>query len=91
MWKEVLQELKWVHRYIAVWTFGWVYRGYLREVGDQVLVLEDASAVEETGPADTESPKQETPIPSKVIISLDSIENICIPTWASYNAKINEE
>ena len=91
MWKEVIESLGWVHRYVAVWSFGWVYRGYLEMVGDQVLVLQDVHAVEETGPADTDKAKQETFVPSKMVINLDSIENICIPTWASYEAKINQE
>ena len=91
MWKEVLENLGWTKRYIAVWTFGWVYRGYLEYVGDQLLVLDDVHAVEETGKADEKAPKQETYIPSKVIINYDSVENICIPTWASHNSKINKK
>ena len=91
MWKNYFEQLGWVRRYVAIWTFGWVYRGFVEEVGDQALVLNDASAVEETGPANEEKPKQETPIPSRVLIALDSIENVCIPTWASYNGKFDEE
>jgi hypothetical protein len=90
MWKDLLEEMNWKNRYVAVWTFGWVYRGLLAHVGDQALVLKDACAVEETGAANNKEPKQETPIPSDVIISLDCIENICIPTWANFKAKLKE-
>jgi hypothetical protein len=91
MWKEFFEELGWARRYVAVWAFGWVYRGFVEKVGDQAILLDDVCAVEETGPATDEKPKQETPVPSKMLISFDAVENVCIPTWASYNAKIKEE
>ena len=87
MWKEMIEELGWLNRYVAVWTFGWVYRGYLSKVGDQALVLQDVHTVD-VGREFSLEAMQETAIPSAVLLSLDSIEQICIPCWASHNAKI---
>ena len=91
MWKELMEKYGFVRRYVAVWAFGWVYRGFVVEVSDQAIVLDDVHAVEETGPADTEAPKKETKVPSKMMVSLDAVENICCPTWSSYQATIDEE
>ena len=88
--KRGLEDLGWINRYVAVWSFNWVYRGYLEKVGDEFLILKDAHAVEITGDVNTKAPTAETSIPSDLLITLNSIENICIPTWASFDAKIRE-
>ena len=88
LWKDVLADEKWDNRYIAIWGYNWVYRGKVRKVGVQSLVLDDVWAVDETGVADSEETKRESKVPGSIIMNLDAIEQICIPTWASSKATL---
>jgi len=83
LWKDVLKDEKWDDRYIAVWGFNWIYRGKVKKVGVQSLVLHDVWAVDETGDAVSENTKHESKIPGSLIVSFEGVEQICIPTWAS--------
>jgi len=66
---------------VAVLCMRYWYRGRLAEVGEDFIVLTEAKAVEETGPASQAEPNQEDPIPSDILIKTMAIELICQPAW----------
>lgn len=67
---------------VAIFCARYIYRGILKEVGDDAVLLTNPCAVEVTGRASRETPEAEDPIPSDLIISLGAVEIACQPTWA---------
>jgi hypothetical protein len=59
---------------VAVLAARYQYRGILSDVGDDCLVLADATVVEVSGPASGDTPQTEDPIHGFVIIKNDAIE-----------------
>lgn len=74
--------MRYMHEPIAILCVRYWYRGIVKEVGDNYVILGDPFAVEETGPTTDPEPRFETAIPSDLLISFAAIEIVCQPTWA---------
>jgi hypothetical protein len=73
---------------VAVWCMRYIYRGVVKYVGENFLVLDGSKkcyAVETSGTVTGEKPEVEDLIPSDVIISMLAIEQIIQPSWVAYN------
>lgn len=62
---------------------GW-YRGIVREVGKDGVLLSNPYMIFEESSYTTEKPREEYPIPSDLFICLDAVEMVCQPTWCFY-------
>ena len=69
---------------VAVLCPQWVYRGVVKRVGDNVLVLHPAHGVCVTGSATEAKPRAENPLAGDLFIPLAAIEIVSQPSWASY-------
>ena len=72
---------------VAVWCMRYIYRGRVKYVGENFLVLDGATkafAVETSGSVTGEKPEVEDQIPSDVIIALLAVEQIIQPTWVAH-------
>ena len=74
---------------VAILCMRYWYRGILSEVEDDFIVLENALAIEQTGPAAGDHAVTEDPIPSAVVIKTMAIEIVCWPTWCYHGFKTN--
>lgn len=59
---------------IAVLCVRYHYRGVLAEVGEDFMILSNATIVELSGPSNNETPSSEDPMNGSAIIKLDAIE-----------------
>ena len=73
---------------VAILCSGNWYRGILREVGTDYVVLEPARAVADPGPLNADRPKVEYPIPSSVIVGTSAIALLCQPAWAWFEMPV---
>lgn len=78
---------------IAILCMRYWYRGFLTSVSESLVVLSDAYAVEQTGPASATAPQREDAIPCDVHINPNVIEIHIQPAWApsGYTSKKIEE
>lgn len=60
------------------------YRGVLKDMGTDYVVLDPAWAVEKPGGADAEKADVEYRVPSAVVVSGRAIQLVCQPKWAFY-------
>ncbi|MEM5810466.1 MAG: hypothetical protein QXP66_01025 [Candidatus Aenigmatarchaeota archaeon] len=67
------------------------YRGIVKEVGKDAVILAQPYVIEETGPVTDEKPKYESEIPSDILVSFEAIELICRPTWTFHNYEKSEK
>ncbi len=67
---------------VAVWCMRYAYRGRVKEVHEDCVVLEDVFAVESSGRATNPKVEVEDKIPSDLVIHLGAVEIVCQPTWA---------
>ncbi len=72
---------------ISVLCMRYWYRGILSEVGTDYIVLSDPWAVEQAGPAASNSAIQEDKLPTDLMIKTMAIEMVTRPnwTWKGYN------
>jgi hypothetical protein len=69
---------------VAILCMRYWYRGFLVSASADLLVLSNAFAVEQTGPASNVAPQREDAIPCDVHINPNVIE-ICIqPAWCTH-------
>ena len=66
---------------LAILCARYWYRGIVSQVGSDFIVLSYPRAVEVTGPSRGSKPQTEDPIPSDLMITIGSIEQICQPFW----------
>lgn len=66
---------------IAVICVRYQYRGFLTEIGDDYICLSNATAVEVSGPCQSERPTTEDPIGGSIFIKTDAIELFYRPGW----------
>jgi len=66
---------------VAVLCVRYTYRGIVSSVDDKALVLTNAFAVEQSGPASGARAPQEDPIPSDICVSIGSVELALQPAW----------
>lgn len=69
---------------IAVLCARYWYRGILKEVGKDHVLLTNPRAVEVTGSASQDHPEREDVIPSDLMIRIDFMEIVCQPTWVYF-------
>ena len=67
---------------VAVLCARYQYRGVLSEVHNDHIILANATAVEISGPSNTEAPQTEDPIGGSVVIKTDAIEILYQPKWS---------
>lgn len=60
------------------------YRGIVKDMGTDYVVLDPAWSVEKPGFADAERAESEHRMPSAVVLSGRAIHVICQPKWAFY-------
>ena len=58
------------------------YRGVVKEVGTDYVILEPAWMVEKPGNLQDARPEAEHPVPGPMVISATAIEQACQPKWA---------
>lgn len=85
--QEQLQPL--IGQPIAILCSRYVYRGIVSQAEEDFLVLANACAVEETGPATGEKPNQEDRIGGSLTVLYAGIEIIFQPRWC--HAPIGED
>jgi len=68
----------------------YVYYGTVADVGPDVVILIDASAVEVIGSVTDDQPRQKDDIPSDVAISLGAVELVMVPTWVHNRGDLPE-
>jgi len=68
---------------IAVLCARFNYRGILSKVCEDCIILAQARAVESSGASNSDRPNSEDTIGSSVVISLNAVELIYQPFWAS--------
>ena len=73
---------------IAVLCSGSWYRGVLKEVGTDYIILDPARAVAQTGPFNAEKPAVESAIASAAIVSAANVELVCQPAWAWFEMPV---
>jgi hypothetical protein len=66
---------------IAILCARYWYRGILREVGEDHVLITNPRAVEVTGSAQADRPEREDIIPSDLMVRIDFMEIVCQPTW----------
>jgi hypothetical protein len=69
---------------VAILCARYWYRGLLKEVGVDHVVLSNPRAVEVTGSAQSQTPEREDPIPSDLYVRIDFMEIVCQPTWVRH-------
>jgi len=69
---------------VAILCMRYWYRGFLVSVSEDLIVLSNAFAVEQTGPAANAQPQREDAIPCDVSINPNVIEIIIQPAWANH-------
>jgi hypothetical protein len=69
---------------IAVLCARYWYRGILKEVGKDHVLLTNPRAVEVTGSASQDHPEREDVIPSDLMIRIDFMEIVCQPSWVYF-------
>jgi hypothetical protein len=57
------------------------YRGILKEIGEDHIVMINPRAIEVTGPANATTPEREDIIPGDLMIRIDFMEIVCQPSW----------
>jgi len=72
---------KYVGDRLAVICARYAYRGDLSAVGDDYIVIANATSVEDAGTASAKAPRSEDAINSSIMISLDAVELAFQPTW----------
>lgn len=70
---------------VAILCARYWYRGVLKELGADYVLLKYPRAVEVTGSAQSERPEREDPIPSDLMIRIDFMEIVCQPTWVTHD------
>ena len=78
---QVMRE--YIGQPVAILCARFNYRGILSKVTDDCVILAQARAVESSGASNQERPNSEDPIGSSVIISLNAVELVYQPRWAS--------
>jgi len=73
---------KYIGEPIAILCMRYWYRGILSKIGDDFIVLNEAKAITETGPASNATPQREDAIPGPLAIKTAVIEIACQPGWA---------
>ena len=66
---------------LAILCARYWYRGIVSDVGRDYVTLSHVRAVEVTGPAASDHPQTEDPVPSDMTISTGAIEQFCQPLW----------
>lgn len=66
---------------VAVLCARYWYRGILKDVGEDHILITNPRAVEVTGSAGAERPEREDIIPSDLMVRIDFMEIVCQPTW----------
>jgi hypothetical protein len=66
---------------LAILCARYWYRGRVAEVGKDFVTLSEVRAVEVTGPAASDRPQTEDPVPSDLTVSVGAIEQFCQPLW----------
>ena len=79
MLKEHLESLAGQH--VAIKCDKYLYRGNVKKVGDDSVILEKAALVEVFGNLDGDSTEREMECPSDMLISFFKIEMVCQPSW----------
>lgn len=67
---------------VAVLCARYQYRGILSEIHEDHIVLANATAVEISGPSNSEKPQTEDAIGGSVVIKTDAIEILYQPRWS---------
>lgn len=73
---------------VAILCNRYWYRGVVRDVGTDYLVLDPARVVTDTGPFNAERPNAEAAIPSPLVIAAGTIEQFCQPGWAWFEMPV---
>ena len=66
---------------VAILCARYWYRGILKEIGEDHVLLTNPRAVEVTGSAQQDHPEREDIIPSDLMIRIDFMEIVCQPAW----------
>lgn len=69
---------------VAVMCIRYWFRGILKEVGEDYIVISNPYAVITTGKSSGKQPETEDAIPSDLFISMATIEIVCQPAWCFY-------
>jgi len=73
-----------VGQWIAVWCIRYCYRGQIKQVFDDGVLLSTPYAVETSGQGTADKTDTEDKIPSDIFISNGAIEMICQPSWVNW-------
>jgi hypothetical protein len=74
---------KYIGDHISILCARYWYRGVVKEVGDNYIVLSNPAAVEVTGSASATAPTREDPIPGDIVIAVDAIELVGQMAWSN--------
>ena len=81
MFQDVLRA--YMGKKIGIWCVRYTYRGVVKEVGEDYLILSSAYMIEVSGTADKDKPEREDALPNDLIIPFQAIENIMRPQWVN--------
>lgn len=76
-----------LNKNVAILCQRFQYRGTLKEIGEDYIVLQNASAVEDSGSSSGDVPDREDPFTSDVTILFRSIEIVYQPKWCFSEVK----